>query len=92
MPDNRTLAMRLSFRVEGDFVNAYMAKPDTMDGATLLASFRKTILDQQPETWERWKDLMRDAFGGAIKDALGVDGVEWGGERPAPEHERSGRA
>jgi len=85
------LAMRLSFRVEGEFVNAYMAKPDTMEGATLLGSFRKSMLEESPEIWERWKDLMRDSFGLMIKGALGID-AEWGGEKPAPEHERSGRA
>jgi hypothetical protein len=91
MTDKRQMAMRLSFRHEGEFVNAYMAKPETMDGATLLGSMRKTLLDQSTEVWEGWKDLMRQAFGNVIKGAIGID-PEWGGERNAPEHERSGRA
>jgi hypothetical protein len=89
--ETRQLAMRLSFRIEGEFVNAYMAKPDTMDGATLLGSMRKSMLDESTEVWEQWKDLMRLAFGNMIKGALGID-PEWGGEKKAPEHERSGRA
>jgi hypothetical protein len=83
--------MRLAFRHEGDFVNAYMAKPETMDGATLLGSMRKTMLDESTEVWEAWKDLMRLAFGNMIKGALGID-AEWGDEKRASEHERSGRA
>jgi len=84
------LAMRLAIRAEGDFVNAYHAAPDTMLGATLIGSFRRSVLEQQPGMFERWKALVSEAYVKTIEDATGIRPQLT--EGPAPVHERSGRA
>lgn len=78
MPD-----FRIAFRQEGDWVNAYLADPNTMAGAVHLASFAKRFLDVQPETWQEYQALVRRAV-----QRLGAD-VEFV-TIPAPEHERAG--
>ena len=79
---------RLAIRHEGKMVNAYLAKTETMEGATLLGSLVLSLASN-PETFEQWKQFMKDAFAVAIKEALGAT-VTHMDEQPAPEHERSG--
>lgn len=81
-------AMRLAFREEGEFVNCYLADMGTMEGAKLLASMRKPILD---EVWQEWKKLMQKQLTAAIAEVFG-DIVDHFEEERAPEHERNGRA
>lgn len=84
------MLMRLAIRREGQFVNAYHAAHDTMDGAMLVGSLRVSILDAHPDIWEDWKKLMSRAYQAVIHDVTGVKPHM--DETPAPEHERSGRA
>jgi hypothetical protein len=79
---------RIAFRAEGEFVNAYFAPPETMDGAILVSSVRRRMLNEDPELWEDWRTLMRMAFE-RYHERLGLPVTEWK-EIPAPEHERSG--
>lgn len=84
------MMMRLAIRREGEFVNAYHAAPDTMDGAMLIGSIRESLLNQHQGIWEDWKNLMTRAYQAKIHDATGLRAQME--EQPAPEHERSGRA
>lgn len=81
---------RLAMRHEGEWWNAYYALTDTMEGAALLGSIRMTLV-ADPKRKHAFMDLMRDAVGALLKDATGVS-PGWGGEHPAPEHERAGNA
>jgi hypothetical protein len=81
--------IRLAFRAEGEFVNAYHAAGDTMEGADLLGSFRRSLLDQQPGLFDAWKAIMSDAYAKLIESTLGIRPTM--DETPAPEHERAGR-
>lgn len=83
-------AFRLAMRVEGDFWNAYMAAPSTMEGATLLGSVRMTLVADQ-EAKDAFMQVMQFVFGKAIEQAIGVSPT-WNGAEKAPEHERAGRA
>lgn len=89
--EEKTLSMRLAFRTEGEFVNAYFAPADTMDGAIQLGSMQKRILDASPEAWAEWRALMTKAMSVLIQSMTGVKPT-WTRETPAPEHERSGNA
>lgn len=81
---------RLALRVEGDWWNAYYALPDTMEGALHLGSIRlEAVADEKRK--RAFMDLMRGVVGSIIKDNVGI-APTWGGERRAPEHERSGKA
>lgn len=84
------MLMRLAIRREGEFVNAYHAAHDTMEGAMLVGSIRTSILKAHRDIWEDWKNLMSRAYQAVIHDATGCMATM--DEGPAPEHERSGRA
>lgn len=82
---------RLAFRVEGDYWNCYFApEQDSMAGAVILGSLRMTIA-QTPEMKDAFIDLMRSAFNIAARELVGAEAAAFD-TRPAPEHERAGRA
>jgi hypothetical protein len=78
--------IRLAFRVEGPFWNVYIAGPDTMDDAILLASIRMTGV-KNPEHREQFKELMKLVLREAVKTSSGLSIEDWA-EQTAPEHER----
>lgn len=83
---------RLAMRVEGDWWVAYYAMPETMDGAIELARIDMGIVvDPRPKS--AFMDIMRGAVTDIIKERCGAT-PQWPEPegRPAPEHERSGRA
>mgnify|MGYP001610291107 CR=1 FL=1 len=81
--------IRLAFRHEGEWWNAYLALSNTMDGARLIGSVMIGAVTNNPERKQQFMDLMQ---------AVMADGVEhMTGDRPAdfdvsdaPEAERSG--
>jgi hypothetical protein len=83
---------RLAFRVEGDLWVAYYAMPKTMKGAIFLASIQMAIVQDECAK-QVFMALMRDAVSALLKDKFGKDPV-WPDPlgRPAPSHERAGRA
>lgn len=82
---------RLAFRVEGEYINAYFAKPDTMVDAQLLGSLSLGVANDNPPIGEGFKALMRGAMAEIVFKATGMR-IEWGGDMPAPESERSSKA
>lgn len=89
--DNKTLTMRLAFREEGIWVNAYLAPADSMNDAILIGSMAKRILDASPDAWAGWRVLMTKAMEVFIQATTGSVAT-FGRETPAPEHEKSGHA
>ena len=83
---------RLAMRVEGDWWVAYYALPDTMEDALELARIQMGIVADFSAK-QIFMALMRDAVSDIIKEKIGV-APEWPDPegRPAPEHERAGRA
>lgn len=83
---------RLAMRVEGDLWVAYYALPDTMKGALFLGSIQMAFV-QEESAKQIFMALMRDAVSAIIKEKAGV-APEWPEPmgRPAPQHERAGRA
>lgn len=82
---------RLAMRREGDNWNAYYAEENTMDGAIYLGSIRIVLVENDDGLKDGFKDLMRSVVDNVIEGALGSK-PEWIGEKPAPEHEKSGNA
>jgi hypothetical protein len=80
--------MRLAMRREGEWWNAYIAAPNTMDDAMLIGSIRFASV-QDPDRKERFIALMQDILGDASEEALGVRPARFE-RREAPESERSG--
>ena len=91
MSDQQVKVGRLAFRREGERINAYWAKPDTMAQSVMIGSILVSVCDADEKVWEGFKDLMRDAFSGIVFQEIGIRPI-WGGEESAPEHERAGRA
>ncbi len=79
---------RLALREEGEFLNAYYALPDTMDGALLLGSIHLKLAMSRPERKAAFMNLMREAVADVIEDLFGTR-PDWP-DPPAiaPEHER----
>jgi hypothetical protein len=82
---------RLAIRAEGKWVNAYIAKWETMEDAKLLGSIARAACDADPTVFEAFKDLVRRALAAVGRD-IGLGEVGFIGEQEAPAHERSGRA
>lgn len=61
-----------------------------MDDALRLASIRLALVER-PDRRQQFMDLMRDVVSDIIEEETGQRPT-WGGEKRAPEHERSGRA
>lgn len=81
--------LRLAMRAEGEWWNAYAARTATMDGAILLGSVRITAM-QTVERRQVFMGLMQEVLTGYLAE-MGAQVADWS-TRPAPEHERSGRA
>lgn len=62
--------------------------PGTMEGALYLGSIKMQFV-QDDGRKKIFMDLMREAVGDLIEDAVGVRPI-WGGPKGAPESERSG--
>ncbi len=86
---NGTPRLRLALRAEGNFWNAYVAQADTMEGALLIGSIAMTAV-QNRRRKRAFMELMTDS----VKHYLSTVGATVTGfeERPAPQHERAGRA
>lgn len=82
---------RLAMRVEGDLWVAYYAMPNTMKDAVFLGSIQMAFV----QDWQRkelFMSMMKDCVTDIIKEVVGVN-PEWpDGAKPAPQHERAGRA
>ena len=78
---------RVAIRHEGHMINAYWARPDTMEGAFWLGSI-PAYFTEHKDIFERFKKLMIDGAGFVIEDITGGKIEKWM-EQPAPEHEKS---
>lgn len=78
---------RVAIRHEGHMINAYWAKPDTMEGAFWLGSI-PAYFTSHADIFERFKKLMIDGAGFVIEDITGGRIEEWN-EKAAPEHEKT---
>ncbi len=85
------LAIRLCMRVEGDFWVAYVAPPNTMDGAFCAGSISIVYIAHNAERREAFLDMMRDALSETIPEMRGKT-LYWNDPVSAPEHEKAGRA
>jgi hypothetical protein len=87
----RGMSLRLAFRSEGANVNCYIAELGTMEGAILIASMRKSLLQSVPGLFDLWMEDLRASLALATEEVLGVE-MESFETRPAPQHERAGHA
>jgi len=84
--------LRIAFREEGPVVNVYLANMDSMEGAMLIGSCMKSILNVEvPAQFLRLKEVFEIGIAAAIKDVLGVD-VHHFDTTKAPDHEKAGNA
>jgi hypothetical protein len=83
---------RIAFREEGPFVNVYLAKQESMEGAMHIGSCMKSILNAEaPAQFLRLKEIFEIGIAAAIKDVLGVEVSKFETNR-APDHEKAGNA
>lgn len=84
----KNLPMRLAMRVEGRNWNAYIAKPDTMDGAIWIASIAMKFVENNKQRRDAFLALMQSAVGEALEEIVGTKPT-WNEPMEAPEHERT---
>jgi hypothetical protein len=87
-PTYKEMPFRLALRQEGTLWNAYLAENDNMNNAVLLGSIKLSVVKNNPELKQAFKDLMTAVVANAIKETTGIDPIF--AERGAPESERSG--
>jgi hypothetical protein len=82
---------RIAIREEGTMVNAYWAPADTLDGAELVLSVNKAILQAEPTLWLAVQTLCQCMAEHLVRTRLGqrVGSVEL---RQPPLHETAGHA
>lgn len=85
------LKLRIAFREEGTFWNAYVANTSSMEGAYIIGSIAMGAVTQNPDIKARFMDLMKDVLADAIKSTTGNQVGDWETNH-APAHERGGRA
>ena len=83
--------VRIAFRMKGDWWVAYMAQPDTMDGAIELGRILARLPASNQTIRQAFMRCMQDVFAEVVVETLGLRPDGWH-ERPAPEHERAGRS
>lgn len=83
---------RLAMRVEGNLWVAYYAMPNTMKDALFLGSIQMVFV-QDESAKQIFMALMRDAVSLILKEKTGAD-AQWPDPfgKPAPAHEKGGRA
>ena len=84
--------IRIAIRQEGNFINAYLTQPGSLEGGVLMGSISAGLCnaDERNETFELFKQAI-ETGAGALLESLGVSvvGME---TREAAEHEKAGNA
>ena len=84
------LGLRICFRVEGNWWNAYVAKNDTMTDALKIGSILMRAVYHNEERKKAFMELMKSSFEDIVNESTGLT-MKWELNR-APEHERAGNA
>lgn len=87
----RNMQVRLAFREEGNFWNAYLALPNTMADAKLVGSISFGPVSRNSQIKNAFMDVMKAVLADAVKDVTGEE-VQHFETQPAPESERSGHS
>lgn len=82
--------MRVATRVEGNWVRAYLANLGSMEGAVELASVRAECIAADGEVGRMFHEMTKRIGALIFERAFGEEPELL--ERPAPEHEKAGRA
>lgn len=86
------MQMRLAMRHEGDFWNAYIAQPGTMDGAILIGSIAFGLVAKDALMKDGFMALMMMAMEATIEKTTGTKPEAWHDPVAAPPHEREDHA
>lgn len=84
------LPFRLALRHEGSMWSAYIAKRETMDGATLIGSIAMSAVVDNPARKQAFQQMMTDVLSDIVEDIFGTKPEML--TRQAPEHEKAGNA
>ena len=64
--------LRLAIRTEDEWVVAYLAPRDTMDGAKKVAVIHRRVLEESPGAFEQWKTLLGEWMRTVSAEAAGL--------------------
>lgn len=81
--ENEQLApFRLAIRTEDGWINAYIAKANTMEDAILLSKVRQNLIND-PTLAKQWIALMQVLFQAFYEDAMGTTVLRFTDPMPA---------
>jgi hypothetical protein len=89
MVNRPDLPLRLAFRIEGEWWNAYMTDTDTMKRAVHLGAIRKTLAEAHPKLKNDFMDLMKRSFELVLRTLASAQVTGWETPVKAPEEERT---
>lgn len=89
--ENTQPFFRIAIRAEGEFINAYLAPPDSMVNAVHMGSIRRSFCDASRPLFKQFQELMQAAITVAVQESLGAT-PEGFVTTAAPEHEKAGNA
>ena len=82
--------IRLAIREEADgFVSAYFAEPNTMEGAILIATVLRSVLETTPGSFAVWTSLCEMIIRAQVAAVVGVPAEEIELEHEAPPEQRA---
>lgn len=84
--------VKLAFRQEGDFWNAYLADRNSMRDSVLIGSINIRVVSENEHLKDAFMDLMQKSTEHMLKTAVGVSVQGWKEPQQVPESERSGNA
>jgi hypothetical protein len=87
MSEQVRLPVKLSFKKEGDMVNAYLVRTDKDHDIQLVASVHVAVVSDE-DRWESFKILMRETVADMIEESTGARPTME--ERLVPDYEKSG--
>ena len=80
---------RIAFRSEGDWLTAYFARPDSMEGAIEVGRIKRSAAEQDPKVFDDWQALWSAWVMRAVQEKFGVTPEII--TQDAPEHERGSK-
>lgn len=65
-------AIRIAIRTEEGWVVAYLARPDTMDGAVRVAVIHRAVVEMSPSIFDLWKGALSEWLRLVTAEAMGI--------------------
>ena len=77
--------LRIAWRSSDQWVTAFLADMNTMEGSIEILRVRKTALDSDPRFWEQLQAVVQASVHRLIEEECGIPVDRWERQRPPEE-------